>query len=308
MNSLRERFDEFHSPNTFSLATKEHKLTLYIGLDAEGNKALKFRGKFTYEKISGTALISVKQFKSPQYNTLLFSLLDNSFEEVFFRFCEDLIEMTMPLDDSAACYRLLRDRFLQWKKMFINAKRDLLTEFQILGLIGEILFLREFLIPKYGEKVALQGWSGQELTHKDFSYAKEWYEIKTILDSSVSVKISSLEQLDSDLPGVLSVYKMEKMSPEFSGISLNSLVQKMAASFSDSELRDRFLDKVSSQGFSFREEYDDFVYRKKENMLFSVDIKFPRLTRRDIPEAILKATYEIALTEMAPFQILLPEK
>ena len=86
MNSLRERFYEFHTPNTFSLATKEHKLTLYIGLDAEGNKALKFRGKFTYEKILGTALISVKQFKSPQYNTLLFSLLDNSSEEVFFRF------------------------------------------------------------------------------------------------------------------------------------------------------------------------------------------------------------------------------
>ena len=67
--------------------------------------------------------------------------------------------------------------------MFINAKRDLLSEFQILGLMGEILFLREFLIPKYGEKMALLGWSGQELTHKDFSYANEWYEIKTILDS-----------------------------------------------------------------------------------------------------------------------------
>lgn len=151
--------------------------------------------------------------------------------------------------------------------------------------------------------MALLGWSGQELTHKDFSYANEWYEIKTILDSSVSVKISSLEQLDSDLPGILSVYKMEKMSPEFSGISLNSLVRETAASFSTTEFRDSFLDKVSSQGFSFREEYDDFVYRKKENMLFSVDERFPRLTKRDVPEAILKAAYEIALTEMAPFQI-----
>lgn len=210
--------------------------------------------------------------------------------------------MTEPLQDSITCYRLLRDRYLQWKKLFINAKKDLLSEFQILGLIGEILFLKEFLIPKYGEKVALQGWSGQELTHKDFSYDKEWYEIKTILDASVSIKISSLEQLDSDLPGKLSVYKLEKMSPEFTGISLNSLVHETAESFSGTELRDTFLDKVSSQGFSFREEYDDFVYRQKEIMHFCVDGDFPRLCRKDVPKAILKATYEIALTEMAPFK------
>lgn len=83
MDSLRERFEEFRSPNSFSLATKEHKLPLYIGLDGDGNKALKFRGKFTHEKIPSTAFISVKQFKSTQYNTLLFSLLDNSAEAVF---------------------------------------------------------------------------------------------------------------------------------------------------------------------------------------------------------------------------------
>ena len=53
--------------------------------------------------------------------------------------------------------------------MFVSSKNNFLTEPEIMGLIGEILFLRGNLAERIGLSNALLSWSGQELTHKDFS-------------------------------------------------------------------------------------------------------------------------------------------
>ena len=49
-----------------------------------------------------------------------------------------------------------------------QGKPNKLQEQDIMGLIGELLFLRDYMIPTYGEDIALLSWSGSELTHKDF--------------------------------------------------------------------------------------------------------------------------------------------
>ncbi len=61
-----------------------------------------------------------------------------------------------------------------------SAPKKMLSESEIMGLMGELLFLRDFLFEKYGKGEALKSWSGQELTHKDFSYNNKWYEVKAI--------------------------------------------------------------------------------------------------------------------------------
>lgn len=107
--------------------------------------------------------------------------------------------------------------------MFYGSSK-LLSENEVLGLIGELLFLKDFAFKVYGVSTGLNGWSGPEPTHKDFSFENNWYEIKTINSYKNSVSISSLEQLDSEFDGHLIVYTMEKMSPSFNGVKLNSLV------------------------------------------------------------------------------------
>ena len=47
-----------------------------------------------------------------------------------------------------------------------------------MGLIGELLFLRDEMIPTKGLDAALESWMGPEKTHKDFSYDNDWYEVK----------------------------------------------------------------------------------------------------------------------------------
>lgn len=170
MIDLKKRFNNFTLPNFYSRVSTDHVLELYIGLDEKGRKSIELRSSFTPRRVKGTAAIEVNQYDNHQYKTIRFSLTDEEISGLFFTFCEDLIEQTSTLKDADGGYNAIVVRFHQWKKMFITSKRVFLNENQIMGLIGELLFLKEQLIGRIGVYEALRSWSGQELTHKDFSY------------------------------------------------------------------------------------------------------------------------------------------
>lgn len=301
--TLKERFDTFTTPDFYSRVDSEHILELYIGLDEKGRRSIELRSAFNPRKVRGTSAIEVNQYENQKYKTIRFSLTDEEISGLFYTFCEDLIEQTRNLPDKTGGYNAIVVRFHQWKKMFISSKKDFLNEPQIMGLIGELLFLKDQLSKRIGFSEALKSWSGQELTHKDFSYGDTWTEVKTIRRSSQSVRISSLEQLDSEYDGELAVYALEKMSPEYKGITLNKLIVEMRNLFPDNDDRDLFMSKVALQGYEYHNYYDDFVYEQIYNKNFRVNLDFPRLTPDNVPEAVTKSIYDIDLNSIAEFEI-----
>ena len=112
--------------------------------------------------------VEIKQIKTTKYNSLLFSFNGNDGITIFYKFCEDLINQTANYKGESP-YSEIVNRYNQWRKMFY-ASKNILSEQEIQGLIGELLFLRDFGIKKYGSTCALNSWSGPEPTHKDFSY------------------------------------------------------------------------------------------------------------------------------------------
>lgn len=303
MSTLKERFETFSSPNYYSRVESEHILELYIGLDEKGRKSIELRSQFNPRKVKGTSAIEVNQYDNQKYKTIRFSLTDDEVSGLFYTFCEDLIEQTRQLLSVSDGYNAIVIRFHQWKKMFVSSKKEFLNEGQIMGLIGELLFLKEQLISRIGCYEALKSWSGQELTHKDFSYEDTWTEVKTIKRSALAVKISSLEQLDSEHDGELAVYSLEKMSPEYHGITLNKLVIEIRNMFTDTDDKDLFLSKVALQGYEYHNYYDDFVYEKIYYKSFRVGEGFPRLTPDSVPDAVLKCIYDLDLNRIAEFEI-----
>lgn len=301
--TLKERFDTFIVPEYYSRVDTDHILELYIGLDEKGRKSIELRSAFNPRKVKGTSAIEVNQYDNQKYKTIRFSLTDEEISGLFYTFCDDLIEQTRDLTDKKGGYNAIVVRFHQWKKMFVSSKKDFLNESQIMGLIGELLFLRDQLSKRIGLPEALRSWSGQELTHKDFSYGDTWSEVKTIRRSSQAVHISSLEQLDSEHDGELAVYALEKMSTEYNGITLNKLIVDIRNRFSDSDDRDLFMSKVALQGYEYHNYYDDFVFELIYSKNFRVSEDFPKLIPGDVPEAVLKATYDIDLNKIAEFEI-----
>ena len=196
MEEIKKRFGEFKNANYFSRLDKDHILDLRIGLDEKSRKAIELRcPKFKARKITSTNVIEVSQLKFSDYYAIRFSLLEDDMCGLFYKFCEDLLESTKSLKTTEEGYAAVTERYYQWRKMFVSAKKNLLSESEIMGLIGEILVLRDYLAKKIGLSNALKSWSGQELTHKDFSYDNTWVESKAISLAAQRIKISSLEQL-----------------------------------------------------------------------------------------------------------------
>lgn len=301
--NVKERFEQLKDKNFYSRISTEHILELHIGLDEKGRKSIELRYPFVPKKVTGTSAIEVNQYKKEQYNTIRFSLCDDEISGLFYKFCEDLSEQTKHLKEEAEGYQAIINRFFQWKKMFVSSKKQFLTEPEIMGLIGEILLLRDHLSQRIGLTKALRSWSGQELTHKDFSFDNTWIEAKAISRGAQSVKISSLEQLDGDNEGELAIHSLEKMSTAYDGITLNKLVFETRELFLSNEEQDLFMAQVALQGYEFNNYYDDFVYEISSFKRYRVNSEFPKLTHRDIPAAIRKAAYEISLVEIGEFEI-----
>lgn len=300
---IADRFKEFTQPNKFSRVDSDHILDLFIGLDDKGRKAIELRDKFTYKKVLSSGAIEVNQYKKAEYNTIRLSLTNSDISGLFYKFCDDLIEQTRMLTEKAEGYRTIVNRYYQWKKLFTAGKNNLLTEAEIMGLIGEILFLKNYLLNKVGSSEAIASWSGQELTHKDFSLNDRWYEIKTVSSGKSDVKISSLEQLDSDNDGELVVISLEKMSEAYDGIKLNDLVIETADLFKIDAEREAFLSKVAIQGYMFNSYYDSFVYEINSMTRYLVSEGFPVLTRDIVPNEVVKASYSLDLAQIKKYII-----
>ncbi len=103
--------------------------------------------------------------------------------------------------------------------------------------------------------------------------------------------------------GELDIFMLEKMSMAYNGVTLNKLIVQVRNMFSPGEDQDRFMAHVAMQGYEYHDAYDEYVYEISDFKRYKVSDGFPRLTVKDVNPAIRKASYEIALTELVPFEI-----
>ena len=296
------QFNKFSNPSFFSRVDEYHVLDLMIGLNEKKQKTIQLKSFFKPKNISGTSCMDVNQFQIGKYQYIQFSLNDDNLSNLFYIFCDDLIDSSRKLSSVEDGYLFVINRFQLWKKMFIK-KSNVLSEEKIKGLIGELMFLKDYSLLNYEHNFALLGWSGAEKTHKDFSYNDDWFEIKSISSNSTSVKISSIEQLSSDKVGTLVVFTLEKMSSAYNGIKLNSLVLDVKEKLKNSQIDiDLFLSKLDEIGYSYNTEYDNYVYSLKDRKEYIVNNDFPKINRNQIHHDIINASYNISLVGILDFQ------
>lgn len=304
MNSILHKFREGFQNSQFLRIGDNRDLRIYIGRDEQGRFSFDFRGKFTPTRLVGAEVILVTHLRDADADDffLRFSLANPELLEHFCTFCQDLIDATSTIADDATAYKKLCGRFIAWKKLF-KPSYGKLTEIEIMGLIGELLFLRNRLFPKYGIEKAVSSWMGPEKMHKDFSVDDMWYEVKTTNVGKETVHISSIEQLDGDTSGHLVVYGLERMSPSYDGIKLNSLVFSIMEQIGSEFMKEVFVEKLASFDYHYNEEYDNLVYEARSEDTYEVRDDFPRMKRCDLPIAIGKAQYDLVLTELEAYKM-----
>lgn len=173
-----------------------------------------------------------------------------------------------------------------------------LSEEKARGLFGELFFIKNFLIKRYEYSQVIGAWAGPEQYSKDFAIDNTWYEIKTISAGSAIAKISSLQQLSSNVEGHLIVIRVEEMADTFKGVdsSINSLLQSILTSIQDNETKDLFLDKVNKYGYDFSDDIGNKRYSVKRMEKYLVNNTFPVLRENDIKsDAVNNVSYELVL-------------
>lgn len=302
MNDIKARFREFFSKNHYTRIDPNHILDLYIGLNGNGQCTLEYRGHFTKKILKESSSIDIAQGSEENYNFLLLSLKDPEMFDTFCALCADIVESTRICDNNDSGYNVIIDRLYSWKKLF-SSKKERLQESTIMGIIGELLFLHSYLFPTYGQHEALAAWSGQELTHKDFSMDHVWYEVKAIHTGKQQVRISSLDQLQSNNDGELIIVSLERMSEAYDGIFLSKIATRILNEITYDFDKDMFLNQLYHQGYQFSSDDDRYVYDCTSINRYKVSYNFPKLIRNEINEAIVQAQYDIDINEILKYQI-----
>lgn len=282
------------------------EIKVFYGISAAGFYRLAFLSGTKPPKINSTKSlkVSVGQESENVFWTCL-DLVNSAAKPVFYALCEDLLSVVEKIKNERNALLALKNRFFAWQNMF---KQDsaLLPEEKIVGLLGELYFIQNYMIPEFGADCAVEAWSGPDGASKDFSVENTWFEIKSVSLNNNSVKISSINQLASPIPGKLVIIRYEPMSEQFEEPESNlyPLFRRIMASLDNDVIKGKFISKLVAYGFDITGESYRKKYRISSMTFYTVEKEFPRLNEADIkyPE-IDKVSYSLLINSLERFKV-----
>lgn len=284
----------------FFLVDEHSDKNIFGGVDSQGSLLLAFGTERTPPaiEIASAALDYFRHERKGLHWLMVFRLRANDLAPVFGRLCQDLIDEIQGTQGEAAMLVVVRRRLSLWQKLFADGWSGLLAEFQVKGLIAELLFMESLLIAgeRSQEEIA-RGWVGPSGADQDFRFSEAAIEVKAVGPDAEGVTISSLSQLDSMLPLQLRVLTLRPASVgEPSAVTLNGLVARLEGWFIvHPGALAVFRDALLAVGYVEHASYDEFAFEPLREEAFAVDESFPRLIPSGVPRGIRSARYVVSL-------------
>lgn len=227
--------------------------------------------------------------------------------ELFLHVCMDLNNVTKDSKTERDAAGRFYNRLLYWQYFMKHNRTNLLTKEEQLGLMGELLFLEMFVLPKYEPLEAMAFWTGPDGDVQDFSIDNKRIEVKTCASPSKNeIKISSAQQLYSANCSVfLSVVYLMPSSVEHEGaISLYRLAKRVAEKLLRNPVAyEIFIQKLASVGMFIEDVYDNEFMVCNNIKFFDVRAEFPKITPNMLSDAINKVVYTISLNLASQYEV-----
>lgn len=306
MNNFAEKFEQLEKDiiNEQRKMPVNAPLSVFYGITSEKLFRLAFVSKIRPFELESTKQIKVTQGKeSVEVYWTCFDLINEDAKDVFFIFCDSLIQSIENAGDEASALNNLKERYYAWKLLLKNKGKMSYEMYQ--GLYGELYFLSEYIGNQFNIDDAVKAWAGPDGYSKDFSIGNHWFEIKTIGTSSTCVKINSLSQLDSEISGHLVTIVVEKMSEQFnSGLcGVHELYDSILNRIKSPIVKDEFANKVLKYGYIDDDNpLNNHKFEVKRIKFYKVDNSFPRLTKENIKNpAIANVTYDVLINAIEKY-------
>jgi hypothetical protein len=282
-----------------------HPLDLYAGIDADLSRELVLVADAVPPELA-------KRFKAFEVGTsdrsdgrhnLFVRLRRPELSRLYSHLCEDLVEASRSCPKQDAV-RFVADRIARWENLLARDREGLLSEELLRGLVGELVFLRDFAIPEKGAAEALQSWRGPLGGLHDFQFATVSVEIKAVAERLIAT-ITSAEQLDGggDRLFLTAVRLHGTMDAVPDSFSVAELVQTLRHIFEpDTVLADGFENRLALLGYKDAREYEARRFVVKETRHFEVEPDFPRLIPSMLVPGVVSVSYGVDLHRCEAFR------
>lgn len=296
------------------LADSSHSLDFRIGRDYRGRFVFQLDADYSetgaLELPKMSAMTCEVESSDSGRSRLILSLNNPADLRNFTLMCKGLMLATAGLKptQSGEGLRKALEEVHRWQEMLRRRAERLLSKNERIGLVGELLFLRDVLGTRLDWKAAIQCWNGPSGHEQDFVIAGSIFEVKTqVVTADRWIQIASEDQLDPVRGRILLCNQGIAPVPraDLVAITLNSLVieirDAIAEAGSDAT---QLLDiALLEAGYEHREEYDEESWVLVDRAFYTVSGNFPRIERRDLRLGVEKVKYSIRVNDCVPFKV-----
>ena len=286
---------------------------IYLGINM-GNHSL----ILSLPKNSGLHFKSVEREKIsieffPSKNYLIMTLIDSDYTNLFDDLIVSLFNAIKDVHEVDEYSKVFIRTFYQWVLFFSPDYKDRLKKNTVKGVWGELFVLNELISnsDSYDINKVLAGWVGPYDQGHDFIYDDINIEVKTKSINKVSVRLSSEHQLEVDAGKKLNLTVVIVDDDVINGLSLKDLVQVLKKTVFE-QLGDFtiVLKALLQKGITPNNIQDYDNYRFKPHAIYDYDCLregFPKITTTNISSSISNVKYDLNLTNLSKYVILVRE-
>lgn len=304
-SDFQDKWNEFRGQNGYlQRLDPNHPLDFFIGVSGKGYDELALVTVIEPVRLTSSKALEVEKGvrKDGRWATQIYSIEPEN-QDIFARFCLDLVECSQRCKSEADGLSSVTRRYLAWQRLFAKMKETLPIKV-LKGLIGEIAFAQLLIEHGYSKDDAIAGWVGPDGADRDFILNNAWYENKAISTGKDRVTISSLNQLENDTKGFLTiVYIDESACTDPHAFSVKDFIDNFRNILADApEARHLFEQKLVSIGYIDKKAYESIYFVKGDRIYYKVNDSFPRLVTENVPVEIIGVQYDLSVAGIQPWK------
>jgi hypothetical protein len=235
--------------------------------------------------------------RPPARAAVILSLTDPGATDLFAALCEDVVAATAACRVPDQAVGVWLGRFAKWRRMLRGGRQGLSPERQR-GLYGELLTIRDHLIPALGFDEAIRAWLGPDGAPHDFETGGCGVEVKTSAANEPQVvSINGERQLDdTGLDPLMLVHHSLEVLRD-AGDTLPGLVAELRGSGTGHPEAGTLEDRLLQTGYADVHEprYSRTGYEQRRLSVFRVRDGFPRITEATLVDGVGDVHYRLAI-------------
>jgi hypothetical protein len=305
-SDFQNKWNEFRGQNGYlQRLDPNHPLDFFVGVSEKGYDELALLTTSEPAKLTSSKALEVEKAirKDGKWATQIYSV-EKENQEIFARLCLDLVECSQNSKNEAEGLSNVTKRYLAWQRLFARLK-ETLPGSVLKGIIGEIDFARLMISRGYSRDEVIEGWVGPDGADRDFVMKNAWYENKAIATGKKYIEISSLNQLETEENGFITVVNVDDASSNDSrAIDVKKYIEQFKKELESAPMAlNLFEQKLVSLGYIEKKAYENIFYIIGERVFFKVDDLFPRLITKNVAPEIVSVKYELSLAGIQPWRI-----